>query len=547
MGKTSQSKDDASLCGNCNGVGKTTALRLVNFCLAAKSNDELKKIPKEWSFCLEFELNGHKHLVERSIDNKVLALDEESIKLTKLQNFFDKNGPFLIDKKISGLSFRSLISHFMRCRHEDMSDKIVSVSSDQNPADALIRSLYLLGAEYPLAEEKKINAVALKDIQQQISYYRNIENDTNQNNKLAADAALASYKQRLEDLEAKISDMKIFELFDQIREQLIGVEKQIEYTSRQISINNYQLASIDKSLQYTPDMTTAELKGLYDGLTMLFKDSALEYFDKVEAFHKHMAENRSRRLQNDKLLLEKENKELINRMSRLKEDARKLEAQLKDRHSENEYQALLKEKNSIELKIDRLSIIRNEITSLEQRRAEIHSAIADGNLKAINYAASCPLTAQSQRFQQLMSQFGEDIQAGISLSVNEGKNQTQFNLTVSAQAGQSTGITNEMILAYDWLLLTHGSNHNLGFVWHDNALFADIDAGHRAKWMEFIYQNSIDTGKQYIMSINSENFEKSSQNWTDSMLRNLEERIVLKLSGENDTDKLLGISFDDDK
>ena len=238
---------------------------------------------------------------------------------------------------------------------------------------------------------------------------------------------------------------------------------------------------------------------------------------------------------------EKENKELISRISRLKEDARKFEAQLKDRHSENEYQALLKEKNSIELKIDRLSILRNEITSLEQRRAEIQSAIADGNLKATNYAASCPLTVQSQHFQQLMSQFGEDIQAGISLSVNDKKNQTQFNLTVSAQAGQSTGITNEMILAYDWLLLTHGSNHNLGFVWHDNALFADIDGGHRAKWMEFIYQNSIDTGKQYIMSINSENFDKSSQNWTDSMMRKLEERIVLKLSGENDTDKLLGI------
>lgn len=130
MGKTSQSKDDASLCGNCNGVGKTTTLRLVNFCLAAKSNDELKKIPKEWSFFLEFDLNGKQHLVERSIDNSVLALDEKAISLSQLQDFFDTNGPFLIDNKISGLSFRSLMPRFMRYRREDMSDKIVSVSSD---------------------------------------------------------------------------------------------------------------------------------------------------------------------------------------------------------------------------------------------------------------------------------------------------------------------------------------------------------------------------------------------------------------------------------
>ena len=545
MGETSQSAEDTSLKGNCNGVGKTTALRLVNFCLAAKRNDELKKIPKEWSFCLEFELNGQKHLVERSVDNKVLALDEESIRLTKLQNFFDKNGPFLIDKKISGLSFRSLISHFMRCRHEDMSDKIVSVSSDQNPSDALIRSLYLLGAEYPLAEQKKLNAAELNNIKRQIDYYKDMEDNANRNNKLAADAALASYKQRLEDLEAKLADMKIFEAFDDIRSKIQEIEDQIESISRQISINNYQLASIDKSLQYTPDMTAEELRGLYDGLTKLFKEDTLEYFDKVEAFHRQMAENRSRRLRNDKLQLETENIELMNTLSQLKKDARERETQLKDRHSENEYQILLKEKNNIELKIERLSIIRNEITALERRYAEIQSAIAKCNLEAIDYAASCPLTPQSQLFQQLMSQFGEDIKAGISLSVNNGKNQIQFDLKVSAQSGQSAGITNEMILAYDWLLLTHGSNHNLGFVWHDNALFPDIDAGHRAKWMEFIYQNSIDTGKQYIMSINSENFDKSSQHWTDSIMRKLEERIILKLSGEKDEDKLLGIYFDD--
>lgn len=547
MGKTSQSKDDASLYGNCNGVGKTTALRLVNFCLAAKSNDELKKIPKEWSFFLEFDLNGKQHLVERSIDNSVLALDEEAISLSQLQDFFDTNGPFLIDNKISGLSFRSLMPRFVRCRREDMSDKIISVSSDHKLCDALIRSLYLLGAEYPLAEQKKLNAAELNNIKRQIKYYKDIESGANQNNKLAADAALASYKQRLEDLESKLANMKIFEAFDDIRVQIKEIEDKIERLSRQVAINNYQLASINKSLQYTPDMTVEELKGLYEGLIMLFKDSALEHFNNVEAFHRHMAENRSLRLKNDKLQLETDNARLTREISQSKEDARKLEAQLKDRHSENEYQTLLKEKSNIELEIDRLSIIRKEITSLEQRRAEIQSDIAEGNLKATNYAADDPLDHHSRRFQQIMSQFGEDIPAGISLSANDGANQIQFNLTVSAQASQSTGITNEMILAYDWLLLTHGSNHNLGFVWHDNALFADIDAGHRAKWMEFIYQNSIDTGKQYIMSINSENFEKSSQNWTDSMLRNLEERIVLKLSGENDTDKLLGISFDDDK
>lgn len=544
MGETSQSGENASLKGNCNGVGKTTALRLVNFCLAANSNEGLKKIPKEWSFFLEFELNGQNHRIERSVGNNTLALDDKAIKLARLQKFFDENGPFLIDKNVSGLSFRSLITRFMRHRREDISDEIYPVSSDQKPSDATIRSLYLLGAAYLLAERKKLNAVKLNNIRNQIKQYKEIKKNS-KNNELGIDADLASHKQRLERLKAQLENMNIFEAFDDIRREIKDKEEKIETLFQKISINNYQLTSINKALDYTPDMTADELKGLYEGLKKLFKESALEHFDKVEVFHKQMAENRTHRLECDKQQIQAENERLNNEYLHLKESAKRLEAQLKNRHSENEYQALLQEKNMHELEIERLGVVQKEIAALEQQQAKMRSIIANDNFEATKYVASSPLDCQSGLFQQLMLQFGEDIPAGIFITANGGNNQIQFDLKVSAQSGKSTGITHEMTLAYDWLLLTHGSNHDLGFVWHDNALFADIDAGHRAKWMEFIYQNSIDTGKQYIMSINSENFEKSSPYWSEDILQKLQERVIMKLSGEKDTDKLLGIYFDD--
>lgn len=548
-GEMSRAMSDSNLRGNCNGVGKTTALRLINFCLGAQSYSEIKKIPPEWVFSLEFELNSKKHLIERSIDSNAknkIYLDEAELSLKNLHEFFNQNGPFLCNTANEAFTFRGLIPRFLRQYNNDMNENIFSVKADYTPADALLRALFLLGGRYQFALQKKEKAIKLKLTKDQIKNLQTIEEHKKEyGNGIDPAGALAWNKEKLKVLTQKLDEMKIFEAFEEIQKEIKLLDDNIRELSKNISINSFQIDVIDKSLSYTPDMTSEELRAFYTGLEHVFKPEVLEYFDNVEKFHMQMAINRKARLENDKAEIIAKNEMMLKKCNVLKETMKELESQLINRHSEKEYLDLARKKTAYELEIERLELVQREIKSLITQKAEIQQSIGNDLVEATSYVTTDPLNAQSYHYQQIISKFGSNIPAGISLDINDKENQLQFDLKVFAQSSASSGVTDEMILAYDWLLLTHGANHHLDFVWHDNALFAHIDGGHRAKWLEYIYQDSINSGKQYIMSINTENFEESMSFLSMETAKHLKDCVVLNLSGEDDSSKLLGIYFDD--
>lgn len=544
-GEKSTCGNDGDILGNCNGVGKTTALRLVNYCLAATNAPEIKKIPRDWNFYLEFELNGQKQLIERSADGKILALDQKEIKLKKLQEYFNLNGPFNIDKNIPCFSFRAFITRFIRNRHGDMSPNTISLSRE-NHSESILKSLYLLGGSYQLAYRKMQNKIELDALNSIQKGYKEEERLAKISGKGAdSQPTLAWLKDQVKTLTYQLDNMKIFEAFDDIQQEIAEIEKLINDIDKKISVCNFQLHNIDKSLSYTPDITKDELLSFYKGLEAIFTKEALIHFDLVEKFHSQMAINRKIRLENDKIELKKQIKDNSLLRSNFVHKAIMLESQLKNRHSSKEYLEIAQKKAKYEADIARLEDVRSNIDKIQEKKALINKAMADDLLEATKYVQSQPLEQQSERFRQIFAYFSSTSPSGISLEINEGKGQVQFDLNISAESNMSDGITQEKILAFDWLLLTHGVNHHLDFLWHDNALFAHIDAGHRSSWLEHIYEESIDSGKQYIMSINKENFDESLSYLCDKTAENLKNRIVLKLSGDKDENKLLGLYFDD--
>ena len=108
----------------------------------------------------------------------------------------------------------------------------------------------------------------------------------------------------------------------------------------------------------------------------------------------------------------------------------------------------------------------------------------------------------------------------------------------------SDGINAARIIAFDWLLLMKGSNHAMDFLWHDNRLFADIDPGSRAFWLRYVYQQTIQTGKQYIATLNTENFDSSLKELPDELAVLIRSTVRMTLCGDKPENKLLGIQFD---
>jgi uncharacterized protein YydD (DUF2326 family) len=76
---------DKSKEGSSNGVGKTLALGLVHHCLGANADSRLKATVPDWQFHLRFEINGARHMIQRSGDGKKVVLDGKKLPVTKLR------------------------------------------------------------------------------------------------------------------------------------------------------------------------------------------------------------------------------------------------------------------------------------------------------------------------------------------------------------------------------------------------------------------------------------------------------------------------------
>jgi len=89
-----------------------------------------------------------------------------------------------------------------------------------------------------------------------------------------------------------------------------------------------------------------------------------------------------------------------------------------------------------------------------------------------------------------------------------------------------------------------GQNHSMRFLWHDNRLFANLERRARANWFKIVLESLKATGKQYIASLNQENYEAMLDYFSDEEKEIIEDSVILRLDANKPEQKLLGIQFD---
>jgi uncharacterized protein YydD (DUF2326 family) len=162
---------------------------------------------------------------------------------------------------------------------------------------------------------------------------------------------------------------------------------------------------------------------------------------------------------------------------------------------------------------------------------------------AIKYVQTNPLDRHDKFFIELAEKLYPRSPAGILLKDNLGDNQLRYELLVQIEGDDSDGINNARIICFDWLLLMQGANHSIDFVWHDNRLFADLSPKPRAAWFSYLLNNIKNTGKQYIASLNTENFNTMREYLTDDQWIELSQTKKIVLHSDKAENKLLGIQF----
>ena len=245
-----------------NSVGKTTVLKLVDFCLGAKpkiiyedpeNKKEIYTLVKD--YLIENKISVFLHLTEdiddeqarsvviernflsrkkivRKIDGESLTESEFEDKLTEL--FF----PLQLGKKPT---FRQIISH--NIRYSDLSVSNTLKTLDQYTSDAEYETLYLfmLGCDSSKGSNKQ---EILQKIQQENVFKKRLEKVQT---KSAYEAALALIEFEIKDLDKKKSALNINENFEEDLNSLNKLRYEINLMSSEIGKLNIRKDLIEET------------------------------------------------------------------------------------------------------------------------------------------------------------------------------------------------------------------------------------------------------------------------------------------------------------
>jgi uncharacterized protein YydD (DUF2326 family) len=344
-------------------------------------------------------------------------------------------------------------------------------------------------------------------------------------------------------IKADLQDFQIAEDYRAIELQASELTNYIRDNELKTAVIRFQLEGIEKALRQQPDISRDELLSMYEGIQTIFKPDVLAHFDAVEKFHHSLAANRKARLEQDRLSLHAElaSIELASREVAAKRD--QLLQNLQGKRALDEYAALVNQLAVLQEEQHRLNEFLNFATSLREREQEIKEKKVEEDRTAGDYIGGNPIANADKAFSSLSELLYPRAPAGIVIDNNTGDNQIRYDLTVQIEGDASDGINAARILCFDWLVLMQGANHTMGFLWHDNRLFADIDPRPRAAWFSYLADAMLGTGKQYIVTINTENYDAMNQCMTSKNNEALNKAVRLTLRGDNQENKLLGIQF----
>lgn len=540
LGKKLQSASSGQGDEDSNGVGKTLLLRLVNFCLGGEKLSIVIPQYELSNFSLKFKLADNEHIIKRSYDGKEIYLDDQKKSIKQLQKWLDEYGPF------DTLSFRSLFRWFARVNNEYCVEPL-RFAHNEPEYGVLLQAGYLLGLDIEYITRKKELREKEQSLTKVINDYKNSDvfkqiYDVGDNPQTRL--------QRLKDtdiprIETALEQCQIADNYREIEQEADQFKIQLEEQKQQKAMIDFQLRNIEKTLTYKIDVTTDELMELYTSLQDVFKPEALQTFANIESFHHSLHAKRTERLLHDQLQLTRKRESIEEEVNKLSKKMDQKLAYLKGKKALDEVIALSQRLSSLKDEKKKIQEYFDLEKEKKQERTQVKQQLLVEDVRAEKYLECNPLQEIDKNFSNYVKQIYPNATSGIAITNNDGdKNQKRFNLDISLSQDGAEGIAASKLRCFDLVLFLHGHcKETMNMLWHDNRLFAHTSEQIRAKWFQLIIKTLKDyPDKQYVASINEENYDSMMQYLTNEEQKIIENAIVIKLSGDQDTNKLLGVT-----
>lgn len=533
-----------------NGLGKTTAIALVDFCLGANSSERLEQMKgRGWYFTLSLttragitlavsrgpdapgEIHVAGDVVAAGIVNADAASDRMSAEIGQRkwtewlsEECFVRNG-----MPTKPPSFRSLLRHLARYRSDSLIDPFRTLANQRAEA-VQAENAYLLNLDWRFAKkwedirERKAR-IALAD-----------DPDITVEARIAAlEPQLVRLQRRSKKLTEEISEFSILPEYREIEARVDLSTSQMKSLANENFIDRQQLALYKSQTRAEFTTSNVSVERLFHEAGIVLGDAVIRTLDEAAEFQRQVAANRS-------AYLEAETRRIEERIRGREVEqtvlATQQERDLQLLHSGgalDDFAALQQRLATIQVEVAQVEEQIRTLRDLSERKSKLRS-------DELDLVARTNLDLQ-ERFDLragVIARFGEIMEAlygePADLRVSLGRTGLQFKVKLPRVG--SGGVHLMAIFAYDIAISEDLAKHDRGpgFLLHDSSILADVDERQTAQAIEIASASAYNFGYQHILTMNSDKIP-----WTEFADQSVfNDAVVLTLHDGEPSGSLLG-------
>jgi uncharacterized protein YydD (DUF2326 family) len=538
-----------------NGLGKTTLLRIIQFCLGSDSaRDRVLTHPDlaDVTFGIDLKLEDKVYSLKRNTSRAELVFassgftdqagneDSELVdgySAVSIEEYRRVLSRRLIVPSSSSVpvspSFRDLSYYFIRVGKDAFVDPQMAYRNQSGPAKRSAVT-YLLELNWPVQHDLHGQLKARASIQAALSAVSDAIDVTDERSIGDLEAERVVLEKALKEREAEVANFNLRSDYHDLESRLIDVDRVLHDLVNDNHSDRRLLKYYEDSAQDVPMFDSNRPVSILRDAGAVFAPEALRTLEEVAAFHRQIYQNRHEFLSDE---IRRLRTQIVDRDAQIGEETREKTSVLRILSSSGALETLIElQRKSTELSADleALKVRIDERKRFDRRKDELTADIA-----AKRSLLKRDLEDRRESVDEAIALFAEytAFLYGIAgkLSVDVKDSGYRFTFTIDRQG--SDGVDQMVVFCFDLMIATLRARHRARFLTliHDSTLFADVDPRQYGLALQLAARTSASEGFQYICCLNAGALPTG--HLSDL---NLDDFVRLRLTDEGESGRLLG-------
>ena len=543
-----------------NGLGKTTLIEIIHFCLgAAVRSGRGLALPAlaEWAFSMEMSLAGNKIVVTRALatPNKVAVSglfgdwpDVPNVNLMGERFFTQKQWRAFLGKILFSLpihdspkynpSFRSLISYFVRRGHHAFGDPF-SHFRNQSTWDVQLHVALLLGLDWNHAVQWQL----IKDRDSDLKNLRRLVKRGAvpfvRSSIGELEAERVTLTQEIEESFRALGNFKVHPQYESIQQEADKLTEELHANTNANVLAARRLKLYIRAIELEEPPSGESVEKVYGEMGIVFSETVRRSLAEAKKFYGLVVKDRRQFLKNEISRLKRGMSELSGKIRELTE-ARADLLQILSEHGALTEMVKLRARHSA--KCEELEHVKRQIDHQRRMKSEERRIARDKadltELAARDHAERRHTWDIPVRLFNLNSK--ALYRAPGHLVIDTTGSGFKFNIEISKSG--SDGIGKMKVFCFDLAILEFCARRDLAidFLVHDSEMYDGVDSRQRAAALERASVVTTRTDTQYICALNSDMvpYDDFSGGFA------FDQHIRCRLTDGDASGTLLGVVFD---